>query len=141
MNKKGFTLTELLATITIIAVVSLIGTVSITSIKAKIDENMFDTKVQLAIGAAKNWGQDNKASLTSDCTIGSSTYKCITKTITNLKDSQYLTVDDDGKYKSNEGKDISGSKLYIYLKNNRVYACIKNNSNIPESIFNKYKCV
>ena len=142
MNKKGFTLTELLATIAIIGVVSLIGTVSITSIKAKIDENMFDIKLQLALGAATNWGQDNKNLLTSNCTINGTSYKCIDKKISDLISSKYLTGDNEStSFKTNEGKEANSAKIRIYLKNNRVYSCISTKSNIPDSLNNKYKCV
>ena len=51
MNKKGFTLTELLAVIVILAVVSLIGTVSITGVKRKMNENMFRNKLAEVISA------------------------------------------------------------------------------------------
>ena len=139
MNKKGFTLTELLATISIIAVVSLIGAVSITGIKSKIDENMFDSKVQLALGAAKNWGQDNKSSLSATG---------VERTIKQFINANYLTPDDKTAkdFKNNSGVDVSGKYIVVYLSNNRVYACLRNKSgttdanNIPTSIFNKYKC-
>ena len=127
MNKKGFTLTELLATIAIIAVVSLIGTASIAGIKNKIDENMFDSKVQLALGAARNWGQDNKTSLPT------------TKKINDLITLKYLE-NEGTSFTTNEGKDAKNTVIKIYLKNNRVYACLSSNSNMPTTIYNNYKC-
>ena len=41
MNKRGFTLVEILATIVIIALVTIIGTVSVNGIRKRIEQKIF----------------------------------------------------------------------------------------------------
>lgn len=94
MNKKGFTLVELLATIVIIAVVTGVGTVSIINIKKKIEQNMFKSKLELAVTAAKNWGQDNKELFTENgVRINSSDYLGTRISIADLINAKYLDSD------------------------------------------------
>ena len=136
MNKKGFTLTELLATIAIIAIVSLIGTVSITGIKAKIEANMFESKLELAMGAAKSWGQDNKESImTSTC---GTTQQCINVTLEELMNAKYLEADEIDKTSSevvlydNFKKNIKDTIVNVFLKNGWVYSCIDETNILSE---------
>ncbi len=130
MNKKGFSLTELLATIAIMAVISLIGTISVLSIKAKIDERMFASKLELAIGAAQNWGQDNKNEVFPT-----------DKTLSELIDAKYLEADEGNTFKDNHGKDIKNATIRIEFKNGRAYACIKSYpTGEDSSIAQKYFC-
>lgn len=139
MNKKGFTLVELLAVIVILAVVMLIGTVSIGGVRNKINKNMFETKLELIIGAAKSWGQDNKEELANDKTIkylnasnavADKTKAGTFKTVQDLIASTDLETDekDSGgnKIVTNDmtGKVVNNLEVFVYLDNNRVYACI-----------------
>ena len=45
MNKKGFTLTELLAVIVIMSIVATIGLVSVTGVKRQINQKLFTDKL------------------------------------------------------------------------------------------------
>lgn len=148
MNKKGFTLTELLAVIVILAVVGLIGTVSITEVKKKMNENMFRNKLAEVISAGSKWGEDNKEEL-NPSTI---------KTVGDLIESNYLNTEEKvlpekydyseetctgkgGKMETSTGlctmvitnnvdyKIINSLKLKIYRENNRVYTCIVKEDN------------
>ena len=143
MNKKGFTLVELLATIIVLAVVTVIGTMSVSGIKAKIQANMFDSKLQLIIGTAQTWGTENKDIVyESNC---GSTNHCIMVSIDDLvKDG--LAVDDKyGNIKDNVGTVINETKIEIQLINNRALACIESSTiaSIEASareIYNNYIC-
>lgn len=153
MNKKGFTLTELLAVIVILAVVSLIGTVSITGVKRKMNENMFKNKLAEVISAGSKWGEDNKEMLTLTDANG---HQYTQKTVGFLIKNNYLNSDEKvepTKYDyttvacSGEGgtmesglctmvitnnvdyKIINSLKLKIYRENNRVYTCIVKDDN------------
>ena len=119
MNKNGFTLVELLATIVIISVVMLIGTVSITGVKKKINENTFKTKLEVVINNAERWGQDNKELL--------STYQ--TKSISDLINLKYIETDDGTNLiNDTNGTSINNLSIKVYLQYNRVYACIEDSS-------------
>ncbi len=149
MNKKGFTLVELLAVIVILAVVMLIGSVSIGTVRNRISKNMFETKLELAIGAAKKWGQDNKEELKqwpgdlvyfikkSDLTNYyriHKTYSYARKTIGDLIASKDLETDERDHGNAVITNDLSGKvindlEIIVYIANNRVYACIEASPN------------
>ena len=156
MNKKGFTLTELLAVIVILAVVGLIGTVSITGVKKKMNENMFRNKLAEVISAGSKWGEDNKDLLDRTDVVSGHPYT--EKTVGFLIQENYLNTEEKvlpekydysvaactgkgGKMETSTGlctmvitnnvdyKIINSLKLKIYRENNRVYTCIVKEDN------------
>lgn len=136
MSKKGFTLTELLAVIVILGVVMTIGSISVTAIRQKIDQNMFENSIEFIINAAKSWGNDNKQIVKDSGTAG------VTKNVDFLISSNYLeteeTANNDGTYACSkfsgdscfvvsnnlEGTIINNLNIKIYMRHDRVYACI-----------------
>lgn len=58
INKKGFTLTELLATIAILALVAVIATPAVIGVSNSIKKNMFESKQKLIMRAAALAGED-----------------------------------------------------------------------------------
>ena len=132
MNKKGFTLVELLAVITILGVVMMIGTISITGIKNKMDQNMFENKLDFVLKAARSYGQDNqsKIALGMNATIGGKavTYKLVPiGDLISSEDLEADETDDDGNKSINHYIDkvsINNLKIAVYVLNNRIYTCI-----------------
>ena len=59
MNKKGFTLTELLAVIVILGVLLTIAVPSVLYINDLLKDNMYDKKLKFIEQAAQLYGQDN----------------------------------------------------------------------------------
>lgn len=149
MNKKGFTLIEILAVIVILAVVMLIGTVSVTGIKAKMQRNMFESKLDLIIGGAKAWGQDNKSEISpsNSSNVGD-------RYIEDLIELKYIDTEEVARFSDYNaclpqnkipltgtpekcknvitnniiGVVINKLSVRVYLDHNRVYACIINDS-------------
>ena len=144
MNKKGFTLVEILAVLVIIVVVSLIGTVSITGVKRKMEENLFKNKLGEIISAASKWGEDNKSELNTEPakTVGFlitngylETEEAINPVKYNYEDKCGSDKNDENGYKEGElcKNVITNNVDYIvlnslvvkiYRSNNRVYSCI-----------------
>lgn len=58
INNKGFTLTELLATIAILALVAVIATPAVIGVSNSIKKNMFESKQKLIMRAAALAGED-----------------------------------------------------------------------------------
>ncbi|MBE6147884.1 MAG: type II secretion system protein [Firmicutes bacterium] len=152
MNKKGFTLIELLAVIVILSVVMLLGTVSIAGVRNKMNKSMFEAKIDLVLGTAKSWGQDNKESLTNTSVscYRSSNNSTSTTTLTSKKITinELITLGDlqteetvpQSQYDCGEttcpavintfnGKVANDMTIAIYKKNNRVYACVEATTN------------
>ena len=59
MNKKGFTLVELLAVIIILSLLALLASTSITKIVKDSKSDLYDTQINLIKSAAEAWGADN----------------------------------------------------------------------------------
>lgn len=146
MNKKGFTLVEILSVIVLISLLLGLGIPGISRISKNMKERSYKTKVNLIEQAAVLWGQDNKTRLqeTPNCEIkknennSAGEYNCKKITINELIDNDYLEADSD-KVKTNtdvsgneynkyeyfdprNNSDISEECVYVYKKNNRVYA-------------------
>jgi len=136
-NKKGFTLVEILATIVLISLLLGLGIPGIMKISQNMKKRNYNTKVDLIEQAGILWGQNNKTELQRDkCDIDKDSNtgesgkesNCRVKKIDDLIKSDYLEA--DGKDDSNNyiyinpetDKNIIACEVYIYIKDNRVYA-------------------
>ena len=79
MNKRGFTLVELLAVIIILSLLALITTTAITKIVKDSKEELSDTQIALIKSTAEMWGADNIDKLPS-------IVSCSYLTLKDLKD-------------------------------------------------------
>ena len=147
MNKKGFTLVELMAVIVIISIVALVGVTSVTGVRKQMDKKLFEEKLNSAISSAEKWGEDNKneISTTPTKTIGelivSNYYESeeavnpnlynYTKCSPDSKTSKFGNL--DGELCKNivtnnvDNLIVNEISIKIFIKNKRVYACIEKN--------------
>jgi len=140
-NNKGFTLTELLVTIVLIGLLLGIGIPGVMKISEGMKKRSYKTKIDLVEQAGTLWGQDNLALLqTTTCDIkedsGTNTYNCYKTNIKELIENDYLESEDrkDIKFVNPiDDKDIQNNCVYIYKKNNRVYAYYKGTPDSGES--------
>ncbi len=132
MNKKGFTLVELLAVLVLLGVIMTLSFNAYMGISASSDEKLLEAKYEEIRHAAIDYGQSNPNVLTETCVVSGQNYSnCKVVTVKELLDNQYLY---------SEETDSVGNKLFtnnvtkksmfndtaqIYRKNNRVYAVIK----------------
>lgn len=116
MNKKGFTLTELVISIALLLLLAILVIPNLVNQDTKTKQKMYDERILLAKNAAYQYGLDNVDSLNSstctDVTIG---------TLINLK---YLSATDDSGY-------IMENPLTGESMNNEIF-CIKFIDNIVE---------
>lgn len=131
MNNKGFTLVEILATIVLIALLLGLGIPGVMKISENMKKRAYNTKVDLIEQAGILWGQDNKTRLQSnpDCQIKKNNnnsegkYNCKKIKINDLIAEDYLEADADGKFIDPiDNSDLTDKCVYVYKKNNRVYA-------------------
>ena len=139
-NKKGFTLVELLAVITLLGLLVVIAVPSGLAISKKVKQKMLDSKIELIESGAIVWGQQNKNSIPNKSTASpsncssaiasnSNVTKCIRKTIRQLVHDENA-LEEDGinssgyRYLKNptNDKELHTCYIYIYVKNKRVYA-------------------
>ena len=143
MNKKGFTLVEILSVLVLISLLLGLAIPGINKISSNMKKKCYSKKVILVESAAELWGQDNKTLLqsSSDCEIrGREKVSCYKITVGSLIENNYLDSDkNSGEYISPlDNSDMKNQCVYVYKKNNRVYSyfagedgkdCYNDNSN------------
>ena len=69
MNKKGFTLVELLATIIVLGLLTLLASTSVTKVLKESKGDLYTTQIKLVKSAAEAWGAENidKLPNSGDC--------------------------------------------------------------------------
>ncbi len=131
MNKKGFTLTELLVTIVIIAVISSLATYGILTVSNKIKANMLETKKELIVTGAELYGEDNRKIIEGKnyyCNINGviQQKKCWVLTVKEIPDDYLITKEKcDGEpcFKNNvTGEDMKDDVIFLYIKDSKIYA-------------------
>lgn len=78
MNKKGFTLVELIAVIVILGLLALIANSSVVNVVKNSKSDLYNTQIKLIESAAETWGNDNLDKLPNDG-------ECKYLTLSNLK--------------------------------------------------------
>ena len=136
MNKKGFTLVELLSVIVLIGLLLGIGVPGVMRISKKMKERSFNTKKEQIEQAATLWGQDNRTRISkSTCKVLESSvekeYPCYKISIKELIEEDYLDNENNNsgniEYKNPiDNQDIQRMCVYVYKKNKRVYAYYTN---------------
>jgi prepilin-type N-terminal cleavage/methylation domain-containing protein len=144
MNKKGFTLVELLAVLVIIGIITGIATGSFSKIIDGIHEKMLETKIKSIKEGAIIWGQENRntligcnevTNLNCDNVLNTS---CV-KDINYLLSNNYLSSKEECKnsngttsyicMKNNvTGESLNDEKVYIYFKDNQIFATMCNSN-------------
>jgi len=136
-EKKGFTLVELIIVIAIIALLMVVAIPSILLISNKINDRMYNSKVELILAAAEIYADDNFASLFGDGT---------NKTSIKVKElvPTYLEADEVEKnpqtgvvtYTITDPRDDSSMNdkvIWLTRKNSRVIATLEVDSVDPDS--------
>lgn len=104
MGKKGFTLTELLAVIVILSVISLIVVPVVVNVISSSKDIAYEQQIKFIVGSANNW-------LTENAVLLSKTEKnCIT--LSTLKESGYFNSSDIKDPKT--GENLNGFVIFTY---------------------------
>ena len=130
MNKKGFTLVELLAVLVLISLLMGLAIPGINRISNNMKKKSYNQKIKLIESAAELWGQDNKTRLQADTKFSSEISKCKKITIAVLINENYLDSDNNsGKYiNPKNDEDMKDCIVFVYKQNKRVYAKFDNGS-------------
>ena len=138
---RGFTLIEILVTVTILALITIIAVPSVITINKKVKEKMFNTKMQQAEEAIILWAQNNPNCITgsgTSCIVDNcpsskedSNIKVCTVTLGTLAQNNLIAYDDEAKkeiFSPINNDDISYLEItFTYNTNNRKFNVTKNN--------------
>lgn len=109
INKKGFTIIEILAVIALIGIVAVLVIPRITDMDSKTKVKMYNAKIEKALGASYKYGIDNIDTLSNS--------ECTNVTIGTLIRLKYLSADDDTGYQMiNPKNNKSMNNVSICLK-------------------------
>lgn len=131
MNRRGFTLVELLSVLVLIGLLFGLAIPGINKISSNMKKKSYSKKVSLVLSAAELWGQDNKTLLQTndDCKLSTDKIvSCYKITISNLIEDNYLDSDkNSGEYINPvDNSDMKECVVFVYKENNRVYAELDN---------------
>ncbi len=147
MNKKGFTLVELLAIIVILVIIVSIAVKSFYSVRMDSLEELLKAKITEIESGAELYGQNNQDKLTEGCTINGETFNfCAKVTIGELLDGDYVeSKEKETTISGLKRKDLINNVtnksmrcdvVWVYRKNNRIYGTVLKNDD--KYILNSY---
>lgn len=136
MNKKGFTLVELLAVIVLLGLVMAIAIPSISAITKVIQKNMLDQKITIIEEAAVLLGEDIRGSVMSS-NLKYNNFNCKSFIISDLvpdylkKDNDNDCLDENSEGEagcivnpSDTSKYLDKYEVIIYYQNKRIRAIV-----------------
>ena len=146
MEKKGFTLVELLAVIVLLGIISTVAVTSYTRITKNMKNSMLEEKVKIVEEAAILKGQDLKGYIIESnlkYKIKGNSYPCRSFIVSDLVPT-YLDKDNNNeclsaistgtlgcvKDPSNDNNYLDKYEVIIYYKNKRIYAKVDINDEL-----------
>lgn len=112
MNKKGFTIIEVVASIAIVLFITAMVIYNVAGMSDKSKNEIYKDKINLALIKAKEYGNDNLDSLTTSC-------KGIT--IGDLINMNYLAEEENGKiYDPRTNESMNDIWICVIYEDNEV---------------------
>lgn len=117
-DKRGFTLTELTLSIALMIVLIMLVVPNLSNMDSSTKDNLYNSKIKLALSGAYKYGKDNIDSLSNTCTE---------ITIGELIKLEYVTGDDEsGLFLLNpEGGNLNDKIICVFYADGKVKAEVK----------------
>lgn len=110
--KKGFTIVEIIASIAIVLIITVIAVPNILKISDENKIKVYEGKINLALSAAEEYGNDYIDTLTSTCTA---------ITIGDLINLGYIKEEENGKiYDPRNNEQMNNIWICITYENNKI---------------------
>ena len=128
MNKKGFTLVELLVVIMILGLIFGIAIPNIYDASNRTKIKTLSAKIKNIEKSAILYAQDEIDDFSETCTINDNSFVCIEISVQDLVNSKYFDSNNITNPVNNES--LINCKIQIYKKYNKIYAkYIKDDTN------------
>ena len=109
MNRKGFTLVELLAVLVILGMVMVIALPAITSSMQRTKKKQNDSRIKLLLSSAEVYVNDHKNDVYNNMVVGEETKYCYIRIQEDLVNGRYLTSE---LIKDMDDKELNGVIKY-----------------------------
>lgn len=127
MNKKGFTLVEILCVIVLLALITVMATAGIMSMSKNSKENLYCAKIEIIETMASEYAVKYEKELNNSIDLYNG-YKSLKIKVNDLVVNGKLEPDKDQNVLSPLDNSVMNDvEIIIYLKNNNIYAHIDNN--------------
>ena len=128
MNKKGFTLVEILCVIVILAIITTIASANIVNLTRDSKEKLYCTKLELIKTSAKNYARKYEKEL-SNSTNYDEGYPSLNIKVSELVEAGVYEADKDGVVLNpKDNSSMNNIIITLYLKNNQINAYIETNN-------------
>ncbi len=124
MNKKGFTLIEILCVIVLLAITTCFASSSVIKLTIQSKEKLYCTKLALIKSAALNYAQNYEYELTNSKNLYEN-HPSLTITVADLLKTGHFQADKDNQVLNpKDNSSLNDTKIIIYLENNLIKATI-----------------
>lgn len=113
MNKKGFTLIELIGVVTLLSLIALVVYPSVTTVIKNSKESAYQDQIEIVIKAAKQWGIDHADELPDEDNV-------MSLSMETLLNGGYITNDDIIDPRET-GTNLGGTIIIRYDSNQYLY--------------------
>lgn len=113
MNKKGFTLIELIGVVTLLSIIALVVYPAVTTVIKNSKESAYQDQIEIVIKAAKQWGIDHSDELPDEGNV-------LSLSMDTLLNGGYITNDDIIDPRET-GTNLSGTIVIRYASNQYLY--------------------
>ena len=121
MNRKGFTLIEVITSIALLALLAILITPNLISMRKDMLQKTYESRVSLIEYAALDYANDNLDKVPVSLNTSNPNSSCLTVTVGELIESEYLSGSDDNKT-------VMVNPLTNENMNSKV-VCVRYNSN------------
>ena len=97
MNRKGFTLIEVITAIALLAVLAILITPNLINIRKDMLQKTYESRVSLIEYAALDYANDNLDRVPASLNLESPNSSCLTVTVGELIEGEYLSGSDNNK--------------------------------------------
>lgn len=125
MDKKGFTLAEILIVIILLGILITFTVTSIIKVRERSIQSLYNNKITYIESGAKEWGNDNLNKMTSEDNEGNK-YSC--QLVEDLIDEGYLTGDNSDKsllLNPKDNSNFNSSEVcikYVHTESNGIHS-------------------